>query len=379
MSLIAVVKEKKAKKLVELNDELENYFRNTIIPQLFIDANLILRKFSPPANTHFKLTKEHIGKSIFDIPTLSQLEGLVRRITEVIATNLDIEDEIQTPDKRWFQMNILPYIVKKKKITNGVVVTFIDITGRINDKRYIEKINADHETFIYSVSHDFRGPLTNMVILVELLKSSLGDDANEDSKECMKKIQESARALKDLIYELTDITKVGIDVGDNPDPVNIEQILADVKLTLKNQIYQSHAKITTNILVPEIQFSKKNLRSILYNLLSNAIKYSKPDTTPEIFIKTEEAGPFTLLSVNDYGVGIEPEKKDEIFSKFTRLRPQVEGTGIGLFIINKMVCNQGGKIEVESQGDRGTTFNIYIKRIADTRVKNSIGSQDSSN
>ena len=119
----------------------------------------------------------------------------------------------------------------------------------------------------------------------------------------------------------------------------------------------------------EIQFSKKNLRGILYNLLSNAIKFSKPDTTPEIFIKTEEAGQFTLLSVGDNGVGIEPEKKGEIFSKFTRLKSHIEGTGIGLFIINKMVCNQGGKIEVESQVGSGTTFNIYLKRMADTEIK----------
>src|SRR5690606_13690276 len=124
MSEKIAVEEKKIKKLVELNEELENYFRNTIIPQLFIDADLILRKFSPPANAHFKLVKEDIGKSIFDIPSLSQLKGMVGRIKDVIETNVDIEDEIQTPDKRWFQMNILPYIIKRKNITDGVVVTF---------------------------------------------------------------------------------------------------------------------------------------------------------------------------------------------------------------------------------------------------------------
>lgn len=369
MNAIAPVEEKIVKKLVELNEELENYFRNTIIPQLFVDADLILRKFSPPANAYFSLVEQDIGKSIFDISALSQLEGLVKRITQVIETNLDFEDEIQTPDKRWFQMNILPYIVKSKNVTNGVVITFIDITGRINDKRDIERINADHETFIYSVSHDFRGPLANLVVLVELLKLSLGSDVKEDVKEYLEKMEESTLSLKDMINELTDITKIGTDVTDLPDAVNIEQILADVKFTLKNQIYQSHAKITTHILVSEIQFSKKNLRGILYNLLSNAIKFSKPDTTPEIFIKTEESGEFTLLSVEDNGVGIEPEKKGEIFSKFTRLRPQVEGTGIGLFIINKMVASQGGKIEVESEMGSGTTFNIYLKRIADTEVK----------
>ncbi|WP_296620386.1 PAS domain-containing protein [Marivirga sp.] len=361
MSEKVEVEKKAIKKLVELNEELENYFRNTIIPQLFVDADMILRKFSPPANTHFKLAKEHIGKSIYNIPALTQLNGLVEVIKEVITTNIDYEDEIQTPDKRWFQMNILPYIIKKENITNGVVITFVDITGRINDKKIIEKINGEHETFIYSVSHDLNGPISNLIALVDLIDRSKTDENKDDTKKYLKMIKESAHSLKDIISELTHIAKIGTDASDLADKVNIEKILEDVKLTLKNQIYQSHAKITTNILVPEIQFSKKNLRSILYNLIFNSIKFSKDDTTPEIFIKTEEAGEFTLISVTDNGVGIEPEKKEEIFSKFSRLKPHIEGTGLGLFIISKMVSNQGGKIEVESEVDSFTTFNIYLK------------------
>jgi two-component system, OmpR family, phosphate regulon sensor histidine kinase PhoR len=352
---------KEIKKLVELNEELENYFRNTIIPQLFVDADLILRKFSPPANMHFKLVAEDIGKSISEVPNLEQLPNLVESIKEVIESNVDLEKEIQTRDKRWFQINILPYIIKKQNITNGVVITFIDITGRINDKRAIEKINADHETFIYSVSHDFRGPLTNMVLLVELMKSALSKNDKEDLKFLLEKLETSARSLKDLIVELTDLSKIGSDLIHSRATSNLEKILDEVKFTLKNQIYQSHAKITTNILVPELPFLTKNLRSILYNLLSNAIKCSAPERTPQIFIKTEPQDDFTLLSVTDNGIGIEEEKQHEIFSKFSRLRPDIEGTGIGLFIVAQMVRNQGGKIEVKSQLDVGTTFNIYLK------------------
>ena len=174
-------------------------------------------------------------------------------------------------------------------------------------------------------------------------------------------MERSARSMKTMIYELTDITKIGTDISDRAEAVSIAQILEDVKFTLKNQIYQSHAKITSNILIPDLMFSKKNLRSIMYNMLSNAIKCAAPDRTPEIFIKTEKSGDYTLLSIQDNGVGIEEEKRKEIFSKFTRLRPQTEGTGVGLFIVDKMVSNQGGKIEVVSKVDSGTTFNIYLK------------------
>ncbi|WMN12624.1 ATP-binding protein [Marivirga salinae] len=85
------------------------------------------------------------------------------------------------------------------------------------------------------------------------------------------------------------------------------------------------------------------------------------DDTHDYLKNIEEAEELTLLSVKDNGVGIEPDKKEEIFSKFTRLKPQIEGTGLGLFIINKMVTNQGGRIEVESEVGDFTTFNIYLK------------------
>ncbi len=357
----AVVEEKEIKKLLDLNEELENYFRNTIIPQLFVDADLILRKFSPPANMHFKLTAVDIGKSIQDIPQLSNLPEFIDSISQVIATNDDVEREIQTPDKRWFQMNLLPYIIKKQGITNGAVITFVDITERIADKQVIEKINADHETFIYSVSHDFRGPLTNLVLLIDLLKAAVNKKDEQEIAQLLETMDRSARSMKTMISELTDIIKIGAAPGDQSERVNLEQILEEVKFTLKNQIYQSHAKITTHFQVTELTFSKKNLRSILYNLLSNAIKFTPEGKTPEIFIKTEKQEAYTLLSVKDNGVGIETEKQKDIFSIFKRLQPQIEGTGVGLFIVDKMVTNQGGKIEVESLVNGGTTFTIYLK------------------
>lgn len=358
-----VVEEKEIKKLLDLNEELENYFRNTIIPQLFVDADLILRKFSPPANMHFKLTTEDIGKSIQDIPQLANLPEFSESVRTVITTNEDIEKEIQTSDKRWFQMNLLPYIIKKQHITNGAVITFIDITGRIADKQIIEKINADHETFIYSVSHDFRGPLTNMVLLIDLLKTAVSKKDEHEIAQLLETMDRSARAMKTMINELTDLVKIGAVAEDQEALVDIELILEDVKFTLKNQIYQSHAKITTHFQVSSLNFSKKNLRSILYNLLCNAIKFTEEGKSPEIHIKTEKQEEYTLLSVKDNGVGIEPEKQKDIFSIFKRLQPQIEGTGVGLFIVDKMVTNQGGRIEVESRPNEGTLFTIYVKNL----------------
>lgn len=119
--------------LIELNDELENYFRNTIIPQLFVDAQLILRKFTPPAMKQFNLKAAHIGQPLANVKENFRFPTIIDNIQQVIDSSEILEKEIQTTDLRWYQMNILPYIVQKGKATNGVIITFIDITARIKD------------------------------------------------------------------------------------------------------------------------------------------------------------------------------------------------------------------------------------------------------
>lgn len=155
-------KKQRIKELIELNDELENYFRNTIIPQLFVDANLILRKFTPPAMKQFDFSPSDLGQPFEDLVDNIRYSVIVDDVKEVIETGQILEKEIQTTDFRWFQMNIIPYVVEKQNRTNGVIITFVDITDRIKTLKELEKLNASHETFIYSVSHDLKAPLANI-------------------------------------------------------------------------------------------------------------------------------------------------------------------------------------------------------------------------
>lgn len=125
--------------LIELNEELENYFSNTIIPQMFVDAQLCLRKFTPPAMRQFKLKEEHIGSPLSDVQENFRYPTIIQNITSVIDTGEILEKEIQTTDLRWYQINILPYKIKSKNKTNGVIITFVDITSRINDLKEQER------------------------------------------------------------------------------------------------------------------------------------------------------------------------------------------------------------------------------------------------
>ena len=132
-------KEKIIQDLIEHNDELENYFRNTIIPQLFVDADLVLRKFTPPAMKQFNLALTDVGKSIVDIKDNFRFPSIIENIQTVIDSNEILEKEIQTTDLRWYQMNIIPYIAQRNNKANGVIITFVEITFRINDLKEQEK------------------------------------------------------------------------------------------------------------------------------------------------------------------------------------------------------------------------------------------------
>ena len=166
-------KDTQIKKLIKLNDELENYFRNTIIPQLFVDANLILRKFTPPAMKQFSLSADDLGRSVNEIKDNFRFPSIIDNIQQVIDSNEILEKEIQTTDLKWYQMNVIPYVAQKKNKTNGVIITFVEITLRINDLKEQEKLISDHETLLDTISHDIKSPLTSLVLTISQLKKKI--------------------------------------------------------------------------------------------------------------------------------------------------------------------------------------------------------------
>jgi two-component system phosphate regulon sensor histidine kinase PhoR len=347
--------------LDDLNEDLENYFANTIIPQLYVDGNLVLRKFTPPAMKQFTLTQADINKNIQDVTDNIRYPTLVENINEVIATGDILEKEVQTTDKRWFQMNILPYIIRKENRTNGVIITFVDITKRIAILSELEKLNAEHDTLLYTLSHDIRQPLSTIVLLADELVEAYDDKDKEQFTTWIEMLRSASKNMKILVEDFSNHVYLESVIPNEDERLNIEDIFHDVILALRNDIYNKGIDIETQFNTSEIMFSRKNLRSIVFNLLNNALKYKKPGEILKILITTVKQDGFVVLSINDNGLGIDTENHKKIFNKFSRINPHIEGTGMGLYIINRMLTDKGGKIEVESEIGKGSTFNVYFK------------------
>ena len=353
-------KNEQLQELIDHNDLLENYFRNTIIPQLFVDGELRLQKFTPPAMKQFNLSASDVGKPINDIKDNFRFPSIIDNIQHVIENNEILEKEIQTTDLRWYQMNIIPYVKMRDNKTDGVIITFVEITMRIKDLKEQEKLIADHEILLDTISHDIKNPLANLVMAIELFKDVSPNDERE-FKSLLKIVDSALTKMNKLIIELTEVRREEHKYKTEEELLNFEHILEDVRLTLSDNIIAANAIITSEINFSEITFSRRKIRSIVYNLINNAIKFRSSERQLKIVVTTNKEKEFIVISVKDNGIGIDESKFDAIFSKYYRSENAIEGTGIGLYLVKEIVSNAGGKVLVKSQLDKGTEFQVYLK------------------
>ena len=226
----------------------------------------------------------------------------------------------------------------------------------------LKRINVDLDNFIYTASHDLKAPISNITGLLAGLFEELREEGekNENIKNFKTMLDLSLDKFQQTINDLGK-TAMAQKAGGFVEKINLLDFIEDVKISIADLINKNETTITTGAAdCKEIIFSKKNLRSILYNLISNAIKYKSPARKSEVLIKCRRNETWFIIEVKDNGLGIKPENINDLFVKFKRFNDQVEGTGLGLYSIKRIIDNSGGKIEVESELGKGSVFRIYL-------------------
>lgn len=144
--------------------------------------------------------------------------------------------------------------------------------------------------------------------------------------------------------------------------VDLVTIVEDVRLDLAAGLATAGTRLTVDVgACPSLLFAAKHLRSIIYNLLSNAVKYRHPDRPPVVQISCRPGADATVvLEVEDNGLGLSEGQQARLFGLFQRLHTHVEGTGVGLYMLKRIVDNADGTIAVRSQLGLGTTFTITL-------------------
>ncbi|EMR00654.1 Phytochrome-like protein cph1 [Cesiribacter andamanensis AMV16] len=239
-----------------------------------------------------------------------------------------------------------------------------DLTERVRNEALMKKnmdlhrLNTDLDNFIYTASHDLKSPISNLEGLLSLVSSKIGPRLDESEQKIIDLMSASVQRLNDTILSLIDVTKAQKNLNARRESVVIAEVLDDVKADLAEMILQAGAHIQEQLHVPRLTIAKASLKSILYNLLSNALKYQTPGRPPEISIRTYTEKQYTVLHVQDNGLGLTEAQQAKLFNMFKRFHTHVEGTGIGLYIVKRTMENLGGHISVSSIPDQGTTFTL---------------------
>lgn len=226
------------------------------------------------------------------------------------------------------------------------------------------KINEEIDSFVYSASHDLKSPILNIEALLKILYE-IESNEPEFEKSIKDKLIFSVEKMKKTISHLAEVAKAQKEMYDDVGPVKFEEVLYELIRENEEIIKIEQVQLEYNFeLADTIICSKTCLKSIMYNFLTNSIKYKDPARPPIIKFYSERGNDFVKLVVNDNGLGIDLQKNGaKLFSLFKRFHDHVEGAGIGLYTVKKMVEKYNGDIDVESQPGKGTTFMVRFKSV----------------
>ncbi|AYA35794.1 hybrid sensor histidine kinase/response regulator [Hymenobacter oligotrophus] len=228
----------------------------------------------------------------------------------------------------------------------------------------LARTNADLDNFVYAASHDLKQPVSNLSGLFDELRRS-ATFADPDESVVLQLVESSLHDLSSTIDGLSAVVQEQRQPGDhNAELVPLSAITNEVLQAIRPQVQESEAIVCADFAeLPEVLYVRSNLRTILHNLLSNALKYRHPGRAPHVVLGTQVVAGQPVLTIRDNGLGMNLERHGaELFQLFRRFHPQVsDGTGVGLFLVNRLAQSHGGRIEVESEEGTGTTFRVFLR------------------
>ncbi|MBP6832593.1 MAG: PAS domain S-box protein [Deltaproteobacteria bacterium] len=222
----------------------------------------------------------------------------------------------------------------------------------------LERSNADLDGFAHVASHDLKAPLRGIAALSEWIEEDLGEHITDAARAHLSMLRRRVRRLEDLIEGILSYSRAG-RTGREVSEVDVGALLTEAIELLAPP---SSAAITVDPGMPVLRTARVPLQQVFMNLISNALKHAGPEAA--VRVGGREAGAFWEFSVSDNGGGIAPAYHERIWAIFQTLKPrdQVEGTGIGLSVVRKIVASMGGRAWVESAEGEGACFRFTWPR-----------------
>lgn len=371
------------KQIMELNDDLNNYFASSDIGQVFLDSNLLIRKYTPQATVLINLIETDVGRPITHISNNIPYPDLSRDINYVLKHSAPLVKSLRIKNNTWYQLKIMPYL-REGKTMDGVVLTFVDITAMKKAEKELKtanrklhelndnllRSNKELEQFAYITSHDLQEPLRKIQTFVDLIQRS-HHDADTVAR-YLEKISHCASRMSLLITDVLSYARL-TRTDEAMMETDLNAVLENIKTDLEFLIDERKAKITS-VNLPVVKGYPRQLQQLFANLIGNSLKFC--DSQPQIHIDCEHVSQekvhsvkeldhrrqYYQLSVRDNGIGFDPQYAEKVFTIFQRLnnKKEYKGTGIGLSLCKRIVENHHGSIHASSVPGEGSTFTVYL-------------------
>ena len=283
----------------------------------------------------------------------------------------------------WRYVSILVTDEDHTEGTGGTLAYILDITDRrraedaqraamVSQRAAMvaaETANRSKSVFLSRMSHELRTPLNAVLGFGDLLSR---DHLNESQEEAVAMILRGGRHLLELINDVLDIATIEAgELVQSPEPVGVEEVASEV-VALLGQLAVERG-VTVTVELPDqpgaagvhVHADRRRLRQVLLNLVSNGIKYNRPDGTVTVGWHVTDDGSRVRIDVRDTGPGIAAENLDALFTPFDRIgaeRTDVEGAGIGLSLVQRLVEAMNGTVSVETAVGAGSTFSVELAR-----------------
>ncbi|MCP9291744.1 sensor histidine kinase [Gracilimonas sediminicola] len=234
--------------------------------------------------------------------------------------------------------------------------------------RNLSYLNDDIHRFIGVVSHDLRSPLNSITAISELLAMDADQLPPKEIEEYAGNIHDLTMRINNLVSNMMDANKIELgEVKIKPEPISPEKTVTDVFNALKilgdKKSIKTILRIDDNL--PLVVADQEALSRVLENLINNAYKFSHPDSSVTIKVEHLSAEQKVRISIGDEGPGFTEEDRKNMYNKFSKLSASPTGgektTGLGLYIVQKLVHRMDGRIELESEPGSGSVFSIYLK------------------
>jgi signal transduction histidine kinase len=227
----------------------------------------------------------------------------------------------------------------------------------------LEESNSDLDQFAYVASHDLRTPLRGIGALSEWIEADLGPNASEEVRNHLLLLRTRVHRLDALIDGILQYSRAGRHPG-SVGMVDLNELVAEIRDLCCGV---TPGRVITRGRLPVIRAERLPLQQVLQNLISNGLKYGGADgAEPVVEVSVTDDGAFWNFVVSDNGPGVGPEYQERIFGLFQRLQSQdeVEGSGIGLALVRKIVQRRGGSVHLESEPGQGARFIVRLPKLA---------------